>query len=1291
MASKGDIAFRGNVAMANKQDETMKLKVLSISTLTLLIGGLSIGGAFLVSGNGQAVTGLNLTHVKRANATNNWTLSLGDPTWTGINTYSLSSASVSGTGTSTDSIKTMTVKVSSGSVSVTSSHLPSDASVLTDVYGNHQTITLAFNSAKSASEMTTILQTAFVFDRLNQPNSQTSTDTSSQSINISFSTGTTNVSGNISELIDSDGIHHYYTFVAGTNVAFGTAYAAAKALSYNGLKGYLATITTASEEAVLDSVSSSAGWAGAVDFKSIETADADTYAGCGITTTYSPAVGKTRTQADYNANMDNFKWICGPEASVDGGTMNTYSRSQWDTSENVKQPSGWGGNSAEYLLGIHFAHGWNDYPGDGSAYPAGYFVEFSKYGKLGDGISFESYSNAVDTNHWGDWAWTSGHESTWTAVGEATRSNSATPSQAETWSIPVIPQPDETKTGSKIGDFWTEDAASFVAPTTSGTGSVTFTASGTHAENTYLTDEVATNYSFSIQKTLMQLATADPDATTVIKGLTPKATYSITLSDGSTVTITADANGEFNLATYNSGSLLGKTLQTMAHLGSNGARDSEIQTLPSTTIKLKYDKPTPTLSYGDNDTLTVGGLISGHTYLINGNSYTVGAGETSVNLPSSLLGNTSTALSVVDASADTTKYISSDADTSLNIAARPVAPSTSHFIVTAAASSNDKASISVPADSEYYDETTKAWVKGPKTASVTPGKGVRVRTSATGSLPASVETTVTTNPYKQPTPAPIIDYETGTFTKLDANASYTINGKVYTADGNGTLVIDVPLYGHTFDFIKNAVNGDGSDVASEAARVTVAPIPDAPAVGNYPVTEATSSSGKASVSVPSGSEYLDTATGKWVKGPTTVSVTPNTSVSVRVSATSTSPASKVTSVVTAPYKQPTPAATIDYEKGMFHNLDKNATYIIDGKEYTTDENGDLEIDIPLYGHTFSLIKKHVNNDGSDINSDAQTLTAIAMPDAPAASNYPVTEATSADGKASVVIPAGSEYLDTTTGKWVKGPTTISVTPGKSVDVRVSGTTSSPFSHTTTISTKSYQQPTPTASANYGSEQLKGFVPNATYTINGKSYTADADGNIPMDEAWYGTSLSIIKVHENGDGSDIDSTPETITVASRPAAPSSEDVQEVTSNADASESITVSDTQEYSLDGGVTWVKGTNNAIALNGSTSVMVRTAATADAPAGAVTTFTADPWALYKSPLAIGSYVLGFLLLLALIYRSIIYAAWHKKDKHKRLGFFVANNRWINVILFHTPYNKVELQAQEAAKEAAENNQEGK
>jgi hypothetical protein len=409
-----------------------------------------------------------------------------------------------------------------------------------------------------------------------------------------------------------------------------------------------------------------------------------------------------------------------------------------------------------------------------------------------------------------------------------------------------------------------------------------------------------------------------------------------------------------------------------------------------------------------------------------------------------------------------------------------------------------------------------------------------------------------------------------------------------------------------------------------------------------------------------------------------------------ISATSSAPASKETTVATSKYKQPTPAPEINYDTGSFTNLIPNASYIIDGKTYTADGKGNLTIDVPLYGKTFSFIKAHVNSDGSDEDSAAVSVTVAAIPDAPSASDYPVTEAASSDEKATVSVPSGSEYKDPTTGEWVKGPADVKVTPGTSLTVRVSATSTAPASKETSIPTKIYQEPTPEGTANYTDGKLTGFVPNATYTINGTTYTADADGNIPLDENWYGTSLSVVRVHVNSDGSDADSTPETINVSSRPAAPTNEEVK-ATQESDGTESITVSETQEYSVDGGVTWIKGENNTVSVSGDKKVMVRTAATANAPAGEITTISVDPFYPYKTPAAIASYAGGFLLLLAIIYRSIIYFAWHNKDKHNHLGFFVANNRWINVLLFHTPYNKVELQAQEDAKQAEEDKKEGK
>ena len=60
---------------------------------------------------------------------------------------------------------------------------------------------------------------------------------------------------------------------------------------------------------------------------------------------------------------------------------------------------------------------------------------------------------------------------------------------------------------------------------------------------------------------------------------------------------------------------------------------------------------------------------------------------------------------------------------------------------TAATSASDKAEVSVPSGSEYYDETTKAWIKGPVSVEVTPGASLQVRTSASSTTPFSETTT----------------------------------------------------------------------------------------------------------------------------------------------------------------------------------------------------------------------------------------------------------------------------------------------------------------------------------------------------------------------------------------------------------------------------------------------------------------------------------------------------------------------------------------------------------------------
>jgi hypothetical protein len=196
--------------MKNKHKKTIGWKVFSYSLLSLLFGGLSAGGAFLIAGNNKIPSQSTNISIRKEATSSTWTVSLGAPSFTGTDTYTLPNASITGSGTDIDKIRTMTIKVSSGSVGVTSSKLPSGVNVLTDLYKYHQTITLAFSANTTAADATSLLTSGTIyFDRLNQLASSSSDTPGSQSINVAISSGATTATTNISELVDSSNIHHY--------------------------------------------------------------------------------------------------------------------------------------------------------------------------------------------------------------------------------------------------------------------------------------------------------------------------------------------------------------------------------------------------------------------------------------------------------------------------------------------------------------------------------------------------------------------------------------------------------------------------------------------------------------------------------------------------------------------------------------------------------------------------------------------------------------------------------------------------------------------------------------------------------------------------------------------------------------------------------------------------------------------------------------------------------------------------------------------------------------------------
>lgn len=93
---------------------------------------------------------------------------------------------------------------------------------------------------------------------------------------------------------DSNGIMHYYIYVNNlSEISWINAYNNAKEYKLDGLKGYLATITSKEEDDVLKSISTCGAWSGGTRLLFNESYDSD--------------------RLTIKSYGENFAWACGPE------------------------------------------------------------------------------------------------------------------------------------------------------------------------------------------------------------------------------------------------------------------------------------------------------------------------------------------------------------------------------------------------------------------------------------------------------------------------------------------------------------------------------------------------------------------------------------------------------------------------------------------------------------------------------------------------------------------------------------------------------------------------------------------------------------------------------------------------------------------------------------------------------------------------------------------------------------------------------------------------------------------
>lgn len=170
--------------------------------------------------------------------------------------------------------------------------------------------------------------------------------------------------------------NHFYQFVENAGVTWTDALAKAAGSSYFGLQGYLATVTSATEQAFVQSKVQGNGWIGA--------SDAETF-------------------ANSNSPLSNpvvWTWVAGPEAgtafwnglsAVSGGSVVTGQYANWDTKliapDGDDEPNNTGGTERyAHIIGNSAVGGdaalgrWNDLANDssnaGAFTPNGYIVEY---------------------------------------------------------------------------------------------------------------------------------------------------------------------------------------------------------------------------------------------------------------------------------------------------------------------------------------------------------------------------------------------------------------------------------------------------------------------------------------------------------------------------------------------------------------------------------------------------------------------------------------------------------------------------------------------------------------------------------------------------------------------------------------------------------------------------------------------------------------------------------------------------------------------------------------------------
>ena len=303
---------------------------------------------------------------------------------------------------------------------------------------------------------------------------------------------------------------------------------------------------------------------------------------------------------------------------------------------------------------------------------------------------------------------------------------------------------------------------------------------------------------------------------------------------------------------------------------------------------------------------------------------------------------------------------------SLNIPARPEAP---NGILTTDTTING-----VDNTMEYKATNSDTWTPctSNKIETSTLGSNeFEIRYKATDTDFASKSVTVRTK-IKEETPNITVDYKNNQLVGFDSESNYTLNDNEITPV-DGKLDIADNWYGRDLTITRKARNDEYVDSNSKSIHLpTLSLAPTGIATADYNI-----------YNVNSDMEYKLTTETEWHEiNSEMLENVPFGIYEIRYKATDTAFASEIFTLNVEEKVKPkeiTPTIEIEYSRRTLDYFNNTSTYLVNGKEYHT-ENGSLNIEDSWYGTTITIICKASNEKFQD--SDPQEIYIPTLGDAP---------------------------------------------------------------------------------------------------------------------------------------------------------------------------------------------------------------------------------------------------------------------------------------------------------------------